>query len=165
MPKHWRYMGSYISNIFPVYFLMIFLGWVQWMALVKSQRKWIGPLIMQLIPWWSDVTRTIHLLGIHNSFSHWIRVLRRFCNKSNLNFIFLSSIPFYMHQCVCEDRLTASTTWKSRENIWILSMNFLPQTMKWTGYLVAQLLDFSKVTISYLQGRFSHTLFHKRIPA
>lgn len=94
---------------------MIFLGWVQWMALVKSQRKWIGPLIMQLIPWWSDVTRTIHLLGIHNSFSYWIRILQQFCNKSNLNFIFLSSTPFYMHQCACEDRLTTSTTWKSRE--------------------------------------------------
>jgi len=92
------------------------------MALVKSQRKWIGPLIMQLIPWWSDVTRTIHLLGIHNSFSYWIRILLQFCNRSHLNFIFLSSIPFYMHQCVYEDRLTTSTTWKSKENnIWISS--------------------------------------------
>lgn len=135
-----------------VYFLIGFMGWVQWMAVVKCQRKWIGSLIMQLIPWWSDVTGTIYLLGRHNSFSYWISVLLQVWSKSHLKFIFLSSIPLCMFHPVCEE----STTWKG---------NFLGKKSIWTsstyGHPPAQSLVqgcFRMSFLVYWQGKLSYPL-------
>lgn len=100
------------------------------MVVVKCQSKWIGSLIMQFIPWWLDVTGTIYLLGHHNFFLYWIRILLQFWNNSHLNFIFLSSVPLYMLHRLCEESLTTSTIWKEnslgKKCIWTSSSCGLP---------------------------------------